>query len=68
MEANWPPNHRRRGGLWHFVTTHRRSVAFRHVKNPIDGNLAEDARCWQRPPSTTSDVTVVILNPSPTSS
>jgi hypothetical protein len=32
-------------------------------KNPGNGNLTEDARCWQSTPSTTSEVTVVVLGP-----
>jgi hypothetical protein len=32
-------------------------------KNPGNGNLVEDARCWQTPPSTTSEVTVLVLGP-----
>ena len=32
-------------------------------KNPSNGNLTEDARCWETAPSPTVDVGVVILGP-----
>jgi len=35
------------------------SVVFR---NPNSGNLTEDARCWQTPPSSTTQVDVLILS------
>jgi hypothetical protein len=30
-------------------------------ENPKNGNLTEDARCWQTVPASTSDVVVVVL-------
>ena len=34
------------------------SVIFR---NPTNGNLTEDARCWQTPPASTTQVDVLVL-------
>ena len=36
------------------------NVIFRNTNN---GNLTEDARCWQSPPASTSQVDVLILGP-----
>jgi hypothetical protein len=36
------------------------SVVFR---NPNNGNLTEDARCWQTAPTETSDLGVLVLGP-----
>ena len=36
------------------------NVIFRNTNN---GNLTEDARCWQTPPAATSQVDVLILGP-----
>jgi hypothetical protein len=36
------------------------TVIFRNANN---GNLTEDARCWQTPPASTSQVDVLILGP-----
>ena len=36
------------------------NVIFRNTNN---GNLSEDARCWQTPPASTSQVDVLILGP-----
>jgi len=36
------------------------SVIFRNTNN---GNLTEDARCWQSPPASTTQVDVLVLGP-----
>jgi hypothetical protein len=32
-------------------------------KNPNNGNLTEDARCWQTAPTTTTEAGVVVMGP-----
>ena len=44
-------------------TTEVHSGASLIFKNTNNGNLTEDTRCWETPPSTSVDAVVVILGP-----